>query len=104
MKTIINSEELITELVEGKWHPKSANPMASSDYPGLAYECGCGSSHLLSYTDFIMVGAPVKFVFLCENDYLTGVRVKGIFKQKSYELWTCKKTLYLEAVEKVNEE
>ena len=47
MKTIINSEELITELVEGKWHPKSANPMASSDYPELAYECGCGSSHLL---------------------------------------------------------
>ena len=102
MKTINNSEELIIELIEGKWHPKSANPMASSDYQGLTYNCG--SSHLLSYTDFIMVGAPAKFVFFCENDYLTGVRVKGIFKQKSYELWTCKKSLYLEAVGKVNEE
>ena len=33
-----------------------------------------------------------------------GVRVKGIFKQKSYELWTCERILYLEAVGKVNGE
>ena len=104
MKKINSSEELIMELVEGKWSPKSANPAASSDYIGLSYKCGCGSSHLLSYSDFIMIGFPARFVFFCENDYLTAVRVKGIFKQKSYELWTCKKSLYLKAAGKVNEE
>ena len=104
MNEINNPEELMVELVKGKWFPKSANPAASSDYPGLSYNCGCGSSHLLSYTDFIMVGNPVKFVFFCENDYLTGVRVKGIFRQKSYELWTCKKNLYLEAIDEANKE
>jgi hypothetical protein len=59
---------------------------------------------MLSVTDFIMIGTPVKFVFFCENDYLTGVKVKGFFKQKSIELWTCKKSLYLEAVKKVNKD
>ena len=28
-----------------------------------------------------------KFIFQCENDYLTAVKVKGLFKQKSIELW-----------------
>jgi|TARA_B110000114_G_scaffold165605_1_gene186083 hypothetical protein len=99
MNRIDNVDELLEELVTGRWHPKSANPLASSNYPGLSYSCGCGSDHMLSFTDFIMVGNPVKFVFFCDNDYLTGIRVKGIFKQKSYELWTCKKSLYLEAIE-----
>ena len=99
MNKINNIDELLEELVTGKWHPKSANPIASSNYPGLNYSCGCGSNHTLSITDFLMIGPPAKFVFICDNDYLTGVRVKGIFKQNPYELWTCKKSLYLEAVE-----
>ena len=99
MNKINNIDELLEELVTDKWHPKSANPIASSNYPGLNYSCGCGSNHTLSITDFLMIGPPAKFVFICDNDYLTGVRVKGIFKQKPYELWTCKKSLYLEAVE-----
>jgi len=28
-----------------------------------------------------------KFIFQCEGDYLTAVKVKGLFKQKSIELW-----------------
>ena len=104
MKELTNADDLVYELVSGRWAPKSANPMASSDYPGLTYKCGCGEEHLLSYTKFIMVAAPVKFVFVCDNEYMTGVRVKGMFSQKSIELWTCKNELYLEAVEKVNTE
>ena len=96
-------DQIINELVVGNWHPRSANPNASSDYIGLSYKCGCGSNHLLSSTKFIMIGMPVKFVFLCSKDYMTGVRVKGFFKQKAIELWTCKYDLYLKAAEKVNE-
>ena len=103
MKKITKVDDLVEELVTGQWHPKSANPIFSSDYPGLHFSCGCGSDHALSFTDFIMIGTPVKFVFFCENDYLTGVRVKGMFRQRAIELWTCKKSLYLKAVKKVNE-
>ena len=103
MKEITNPTDLVKELVSGGWHPKSANPMASSDYKGLTYQCGCGDMHILRDTSFILIGVPVKFVFNCHNDYLTGVQVKGFFTQKSIELWTCKNEVYLEASKIANE-
>ena len=102
MKELTNADDLVYELVSGRWAPNLLI-LASSDYPGLTYKCGCGEEHLLSYTKFIMVAAPVKFVFVCDNEYMTGVRVKGMFSE-TIELSTCKNELYLEAVEKVNSE
>jgi hypothetical protein len=103
MNKITNPDDLVRELVGGGWRPKSANPIASSDYVGLNYKCGCGDHHALRDTSFILIGTPVKFVFNCHNDYLTGVQVKGFFSQKSIELWTCKNQVYLEAA-KIAEE
>ena len=103
MKEITDVDEIIEELVTGRWFPRSANPATSSNYPGLSYKCGCGAEHPLISSDFIMVGTPVKFVFICEKNYMTGVRVKGMFRQNCIELWTCTHDLYLKAAEKVNE-
>ena len=103
MNEITNPDDLVRELVGGGWRPKSANPIASSNYQDLTYKCGCGAHHVLRDTNFILIGMPVKFVFNCQNDYLTGVQVKGFFSQKSIELWTCKNEVYLEAAKIADE-
>ena len=97
MKIIESVDELKNELAKVGWFPREKNPRVTSNYPRLNYECGCGDKHLLEYAIFDLVAPPAKFIFQCENDYLTAVSVKGIFKQKSIELWSCKLDLYSKA-------
>ena len=67
---------------------------ASPTYGALTFECGCGNEHVLEETTHVTCAFPVKFLFQCSNGITTLVRVKGIFKQKSYSEWFCKSSLF----------
>ena len=92
MVDVVEKEELLKKTMGGV--PVKKGMFV---YNGIPYECGCGDKHLLEYAVFDLVAPPAKFIFQCENDYLTAVKVKGLFKQKSIELWSCKLDLFSKA-------
>lgn len=108
MKIVNDSKELLDLFILDKWKDRDINPRISSDYSNgdklLTYECGCGEDHFLRDTNFNLIAFPVKFIFHCKNNYLTAVRVKGLFFQKAISKWSCKKDIFhktLELVKKI---
>ena len=71
----------------------------SNNYFGVFYECGCGENHDVNSSIYNMCAFNVKFFFECYNGYVTFVKIKGIFKMRAVELWTCKKEIYYEAID-----
>lgn len=53
-------------------------------YDGIPYECGCGETHLFSpsQTRVVCEIGTRDFVFLCLNEYVTLVKVKGFTSHK----------------------
>ena len=72
-------------------------------YGALYFDCGCGESHILEETHHFLCAIPIKFFFLCDNNVVTLVRVKGMIFQKSVEEWFCDGKLFEEAMEQVEE-
>jgi|ETNmetMinimDraft_28_1059901.scaffolds.fasta_scaffold226421_1 hypothetical protein len=95
LKVITEPKELLKirydeqTILSGWWHHRDKNPSISSDYGELTYQCGCEESHILRDTDFTFIARPVKFLFHCSNNYLTSVRVKGLFTAKIISNWSC---------------
>ncbi len=58
----------------------------SPDY-SFGYDCSCGQAHALKETRYVMCARPIKFFFMCPNNIMTFVRVKGIFTLKSIPEW-----------------
>ena len=103
MEIINDPEKLLDLYFLDKWKHRDINPYISSDYSNgdkaLTFECGCGEDHILRNTNFYFIATPVKFIFNCNNDYLTAVRVKGLFFQKAISKWSCKKDILSKALE-----
>ncbi len=61
-------------------------------YEGIPYECGCGETHLFSQSQtrvFCEIGTR-EFVFLCLNEYLTLIKVKGFSSLRFKSLLSAK--------------
>ncbi len=61
-------------------------------YEGIPYECGCGETHLFSPSQtrvFCELGGR-DYVFLCLNEYVTLVKVKGFSSLKFKSLLSAK--------------
>ena len=83
--------ELLSENIQEK------NKLTSTKYPNkVAFECGCGKIHTVNDPSLFIIGIalPVKFLFLCPNNYVAFVHVKGFFIQKANCLWSCTAKLY----------
>lgn len=89
MKVIEEPKELLNLIYQDNWQHRDKNPFVSSDYKSLTYECGCGENHILRDTDFTLIAPIVQFIFHCNNNYLTAVKVKGFFSQKAISKWSC---------------
>tara|TARA_B100001989_G_C24291677_1_gene341311 strand:+ start:158 stop:475 length:318 start_codon:yes stop_codon:yes gene_type:complete len=103
MKVLRSVDEAVEEFSKLKIQPP--NKLTSTNYPdGLVFECGCESGgHRVNDPTNTVIGIqfPVYFVMRCVNDYLTFFRVKGIFTQKAYTIWTCDKKTGQEALKKI---
>ena len=100
MKVIKNKEELIQELSVAKL--QKPNALTSTKYGDkVVYECGCKSKqHRINDPSnrVFAIAMPVKFVIECENGFICFIQVKGFFKQTVNTFWTCKSTLFIEAL------
>ena len=102
MKIIEDINEIILAISESNIRPK--NSLTSTNYPdSVAFECGCGNFHSVNEPSLNIFGVsmPVKFCFVCENDYVCFVQVKGFFKPKATPLWSCKGKMFQEAIDKL---
>jgi len=97
MRIIEDVKELVQAYIQDRWTHRDANPYSSSDYNDLYFDCGCTEQHILRDTKYNLIAQPVKFIFECNNGFMTAVRVKGILFQKSIELWSCKADLFWKA-------
>ena len=61
-------------------------------YEGIPYECGCGETHLFSssQTRVFCELSGRDYVFLCLNEYVTLVKVKGFSSHKFKSLLSAK--------------
>ena len=87
--------ELISENIQKK------NKFTSTNYPDkVAFECGCGHKHAVNDPSLVILGIalPVKFLFLCPNNHVAFVHVKGLFIQKANCLWSCNAKLYHDVI------
>jgi len=98
MKVIKDEELLVTELQLTNFRPK--NNLTSTNYPGIAFDCGCGERHTVNDPTLriISIALPVKFLFECRNEHITFVHMKGFFKIKANCLWTCEGKLYYKTI------
>ena len=97
MVIITTKKQLTKFLIESKLNPINKFNSTWGYKDSLVHSCGCWEKeHKVNDRDTKMVlsGVPVKFLLLCANDYLTCIRVKGIFKLKVENYWTCDAKLY----------
>jgi hypothetical protein len=61
-------------------------------YEGIPYECGCGDTHPFSdsQTQVVCEIGGRDFVFLCLNEYVTLVKVKGFASYRFKSLLSAK--------------
>ncbi len=61
-------------------------------FEGIPYECGCGETHLFSssQTRVFCELSGRDYVFLCLNEYVTLVKVKGFSSHKFKSLLSAK--------------
>jgi len=101
IKIIKNIDELLLTYAKEMWRE-----MRGLDYDyyhineRLHYDCGCGEQHILRDTEYNLITMPMSFIFECNNNYMTAVRVKGSFVQRSIELWSCTSDLFAQAQER----
>ncbi|MBT3435461.1 MAG: hypothetical protein HOC91_11155 [Nitrospinaceae bacterium] len=79
MVDVVEKEELLKKTMGGV--PVKKGMFV---YNGIPYECGCGETHKFSESQtriFCELGAR-NFVFLCLDEYLTLVKVKGFVTHK----------------------
>ena len=94
-ETITDQGLLVAELLSENIQKK--NKLTSTKYPNkVVFKCGCGGIHTVNDPSLIIMGValPVKFLFLCPNEYVAFVHVKGFFIQKANCLWSCTAKLY----------
>jgi len=63
-------------------------------FEGIPYECGCGETHIFSPSQtrvYCELGGR-DYVFLCLNEYVTLVKVKGFSSHKFKSLLSAKLT------------
>jgi len=100
MAKIINDQKLLaTQLLYENLQEKTR--LTSTNYPDkVTFDCGCGENHKVNDPSLFIINIafPVKFLFLCPNDYIAFVHVKGFFVQKANCLWSCKSKLYESAM------
>ena len=101
MKILNNSHEVENILSSYSW--KNAGSVSPFGYHAY-YDCGCGGQHVLSEGRFDFIawskpGAFSGFIFLlrCEENWVTGVRVKGMIKQTVSEDFSFNSELMLDA-------
>ena len=88
----ITDIKTLTEIAnQESWVPPER--LDPTGYGGLDFECGCGQSHVLSLTPYVVCATPVKFLTKCKKGICTLVRVKGIFSQSCESQWSCKSSL-----------
>ena len=100
MKILKDIHEVIMSISESKLQPK--NSLTSTNYPdALVYECGCGDFHQVNdlSLEIFAVAMPVKFCFICKNNYVSFVHVKGFFRQEALTIWTCEAELFQKAID-----
>ena len=66
------------------------------NYHGINFSCGCEEEHSLISTNYFLCGGFNEFFFICENEFVTLVRVRGFFKAKATSLWSCKQDIFSE--------
>ena len=101
VKILNNTHEVENILSSYSWeNAGSVSPFGYHAY----YDCGCGGQHVLSEGRFDFIawskpGAFSGFIFLlrCEENWVTGVRVKGMIKQTVSEDFSFNSELMLDA-------
>jgi len=90
MVEIVTLEEFMDQTLGGR--PNRANMTA---YDGKEYECGCGDFHIIECLDqnnsepaVIRELSGMRFVFSCQNGYVTCVKISGIFTVKLKSLFS----------------
>ena len=99
MKLLENKEEVILAISES--NIEKPHSLTSTNYhDSVVFECGCNENHRANdpSNHIFGIARPVKFCFVCKNQYVTFVQVKGIFNTKATTIWSCKEELFNEAI------
>jgi len=102
MKLLKSVDEVITELSKSKIQKQHS--FTSTKYNDkVVFKCGCKKTHRVNDTNNKIIGIamPVKFCFLCENQFVVFVKVEGFFKTKATSIWSCKSKLFGDAMTKL---
>lgn len=93
----IASEHQLVDLLRGqRTTPAEAQ---SPRFEGVSFECGCGERHLATDTRHFMCGGINEFFFICDQEFVSLVKFKGIFRVKPLTRWTCEYPIYRSALE-----
>ena len=90
MKLLENEQAVFVAYSRKNW--LSANSGAGPKYSGLSFECGCEKkthSFEIEHYRILATAFPVYFLVVCANEFVSLVRVKGLFRQRSITEWTC---------------
>jgi hypothetical protein len=102
MKEILDINEIASIIIEHK--PGPVNKLTSTNYPDkVDFQCGCGKIHRVNdgSLKIFAISPIVKFYFVCNNNFVSLVKVSGFFSQKANTIATFKKKLFKEYFESI---
>jgi hypothetical protein len=93
---LISEEASLVELLR----KQRVTPQESQTphFEGVQFECGCGHKHLATETAHFMCGGINEFFFICEQEFVSLVKFKGIFRVTPLTRWTCEHSIYQSAL------
>ena len=96
MPTITEEHQLVDLLSKQKTTPPESQ---TPRFEGVQFECGCGHKHLATDTRHFMCGGLNEFFFICEQEFVSLVKFKGIFSVTPLTRWTCEYPIYRSALD-----
>ena len=96
MSKLTSASQLVTLLAKQRTSPQESQ---TPRFVGVEFACGCGEKHLATETRYFMCGGLNEFFFVCDQEYVSLVKFKGIFSVKAIKNWTCDYSLYREALD-----
>ena len=103
MQILNTKDEVIQAISQSNLQPK--NSLTSTNYGNhVTFQCSCNETHTVNdiSNQVFAIAMPVKFCFICKNQHVSFVQVKGFFSQKANTIWSCKADLFNEALDQLD--
>ena len=94
MIVLANEQMIIDALTSPNQKILPLSNMRKPNYPGVQFECGCGSNHSATDTLYFLCGNFNEFFYHCPLEFVTLVKFRGFFKAKAETRWSCEYRLY----------